>query len=49
MRYRDDKQGSKLLFFAIAIIIVYIAFFNFNIPAAYEYTVTSVEGFFNQL
>lgn len=48
MRYRDDKSGYKLLFLGIAILIIYFAFFNYDIPAGYRYLVTNVQSFFQQ-
>jgi len=47
MEYRDDRHGPKLLFLAFLVVGVYLAFFNFDIRAAYEYTVAQVGGFFS--
>ncbi len=44
MRYHNDKSGSKLLFFAIVVVFVYLAVFNFNIQAAYDFTVQGVQS-----
>ena len=46
MQYKDDKTGSKLLFFAIAFVVIYSAFFNFDLGAAYRFTIQSVHDFF---
>ena len=47
MRYNNDKQGSKFLFLAIVIIVVYLAVFNFDIKAAYDFTVANMFGLLN--
>jgi hypothetical protein len=49
MKYSDSNNGSKLIFYAIVVILIYLAFFGFNIPAAYRYTVSSVVSIFKQL
>ena len=42
----DAFTFDLTILFFIAILIIYAAFFNFNIEAAYKYTVQSVETFF---
>ncbi len=41
MRYENDKSGSKFLFIALFIIVLYLAFFNFDLRAAYTFTVAN--------
>ena len=48
MKYLDDRGGSKWLFITILVVFLYCSFFNFNIPAAYEYAVKSIENLFQQ-
>ncbi|HEY4527219.1 MAG TPA: hypothetical protein VJK53_05260 [Candidatus Paceibacterota bacterium] len=47
MKYQSDKQGSKFLFLAIVILLVYLAAFNFDLKAAYDFTVAHMFGLFN--
>lgn len=49
MRHRDDKGGSKFYFIAIIIVVFYLACFNFNLSAAYTFTVGGVQQMFKQL
>jgi hypothetical protein len=46
MRYSSDKSGSKLIFITIAILFVYLAFFQFDFAKAYAFTVQSCLDFF---
>jgi len=46
MQYSDDRHGPKLFFLAFIVVGVYLAFFNFNIFAAYEYTAAQVGAMF---
>lgn len=47
MQYMSDKQGSKLLFLTIIILFVYLAGFNFDLNAAYQYTMNHLTGLFD--
>ena len=47
MQYMADKQGSKLLFLTIIILFVYLAGFNFDVNAAYQYTVSQMSHILN--
>lgn len=49
MRYSEEKHGSKLVFIAIIIVIIYLAFFNFNIEEAYKFTVENNVNLFKQI
>lgn len=49
MRYHDDKHGSKLVFFFIVIVFVYLACFNFNIGNAYRFALQGLQGTFSSL
>ena len=49
MKYSDDRQGSKLLFLTVVILGVYLAAFNFNVPAAAQYTIQQVQAVFGSL
>jgi len=46
MQYQNDKQGSKFLFLVIVILVVYLAAFNFDIKAAYDFTIENMFGLF---
>jgi len=47
MDYRDDRRGSKFIFLAIIIVVLYLAFFNFDVRAAYDYTVFQIGSMFS--
>ncbi len=44
MRHAGDKRTSKLAFLAIAFVFIYLAFFRFDLAAAYAYTVTGARS-----
>ncbi|MBP6860459.1 MAG: hypothetical protein KBC38_02785 [Candidatus Pacebacteria bacterium] len=44
MKYAADKRTSKLAFLAFLVVVVYLAFFRFNIEAAYTHTVAGVSS-----
>tara|TARA_R110000824_G_scaffold401771_1_gene615353 strand:- start:62591 stop:62743 length:153 start_codon:yes stop_codon:yes gene_type:complete len=39
MKYKNDKKGGKLFFLAFIFLIIYLAFFRFDIGKAVSYTV----------
>lgn len=47
MRYAEDKQGSKLLLMLIVALVIYLAFFDFDVRAAYEAAVSADKDFLN--
>ncbi|MBA3789178.1 hypothetical protein H0X32_02150 [Patescibacteria group bacterium] len=49
MQYRSDKNGSKLLLIVLFIIFLYLAFFHFDLQAAYRYTFTQDNELFKAL
>ena len=49
MRYSDDRHGSKFLFLAIVIVVIYLAFFNFDAHSAYEYTLVQLRSLMSLL
>lgn len=49
MDYYRDRGGSKFIFIALFIMIAYLAFFGFDIKAAYEYFMTSNKWFFDMV
>ena len=46
MQFSHDKHGSKFLFIWLFIVVLYLGMFNFDIVAAYHYTVAGVIDFF---
>ena len=44
MDYWDDRRGAKWLFLTLVVFGVYLAFFNFDLGAAYNYTLTQAGG-----
>ncbi|MFZ1987528.1 MAG: hypothetical protein WAV21_00640 [Minisyncoccia bacterium] len=46
MQYKGDKGGSKFLLIFLIVVGIYLAFFSFDIPRAYEYTYWHVVNFF---
>lgn len=45
MQYHHDKQGSKIFFLLTFLLILYLAFFGFDIKKAYTHTVTESSAF----
>jgi hypothetical protein len=47
MNHGSDKTGSKLLFLVLFVLVIFLAFFDFNIPNAFHYVVSQDKAFFS--
>ncbi|KKW19961.1 MAG: hypothetical protein UY63_C0004G0046 [Parcubacteria group bacterium GW2011_GWA2_51_10] len=49
MKYEEDRRGSKIILILILVVVIYLAFFNFDIRAAFDAAVAADKEFFNLL
>lgn len=46
MHFHSDKHGSKFPLLFILVIVIYLAFFDFNVKEAVQYTIKQNKQFF---
>ncbi len=49
MKYANDKKGGKLFFLVFLFLVIYLAFFRFDIGKAVSYTVEQNQALWSVL